>query len=97
MTWKVTAEMTRKLPVKAAAPSQKAGCLLAARKKAERGQVCVMDLDVQFGTDALYLDLDNRVSLLDLLESPERIDVELLRGVMNHHDSGLDRWRRRAT
>jgi pilus assembly protein CpaE len=65
-------------------------CLLASRKKADKSRVCLVDLDLQFGTDALYLDLDNRVGVADLLETPERIDRELLHSVMGHHASGLE-------
>lgn len=65
-------------------------CLLASRKKADKSQVCLIDLDLQFGTDALYLDLDNRVGLINLLESAGRVDRELLHSVMGHHSSGLE-------
>ena len=65
-------------------------CLLASRNKSERARVCLLDLDLQFGTGALYLDLDNRVGLADLLESPERLDPELLHSVMGQHECGLD-------
>jgi len=65
-------------------------CLLASRKRADKSGVCLIDLDLQFGTDALYLDLDNRVGVADLLKAPERIDSELLQSVMGHHASGLE-------
>lgn len=65
-------------------------CLLASRNKPDQARVCLLDLDVQFGTGALYLDLDNRVGLANLLESPERLDPELLHSVMGQHESGLD-------
>jgi pilus assembly protein CpaE len=65
-------------------------CLLASRKKSDRSRVCLLDLDLQFGTDALYLDLDNRVGIADILESPERLDHELLHSVMGRHVSGVD-------
>jgi len=65
-------------------------CLLASRKRADKPRVCLVDLDLQFGTDALYLDLDNRVGVADLLEAPERVDRELLHSVMGHHASGLE-------
>ncbi len=63
---------------------------LAARKSQEEPEVCLLDLDMQFGTAALSLDLDDRVCLTDLLEARERIDGALLRSVMGHHESGLD-------
>jgi len=65
-------------------------CLLASRKGAEKSDVCLVDLDLQFGTSALYLDLDNRVGIADLLEAPDRVDRELLSSVMGHHASGLE-------
>jgi pilus assembly protein CpaE len=65
-------------------------CLLASRKKTEKSQVCLIDLDLQFGTDALYLDLDNRVGLSNLLESAGRVDRDLLHSVMGLHSSGLE-------
>ncbi len=68
-------------------------CLLASRKsrkKADKPRVCLVDLDLQFGTNSLYLDLDNRVGITDLLEAPDRIDSELLSSVMGHHASGLE-------
>jgi pilus assembly protein CpaE len=65
-------------------------CLLASRTKTDKAQVCLIDLDLQFGTDALYLDLDNRIALSDLLESPDRVDRELMNSVMGHHPSGLE-------
>jgi len=66
------------------------GCVLAASVKAAEGKVCLLDLDIQFGTAGLYLDLTSSVGLPDLLESPERLDRSLLRGVMARHDCGLE-------
>ena len=63
-------------------------CLLASRKKSHAG-VCLVDLDLQFGTDALYLDLGSKLGIADLLANPERIDSGLLQSVMGHHPSGL--------
>jgi len=67
-----------------------AGYLFAQRLKSEGQKACVLDLDLQFGNASLYMDIDNRVGLLDLVESPERVDVSLLESVLGHHDSGLD-------
>lgn len=63
---------------------------LASRRGPDEPRVCLFDLDLQFGTVALFLDLDDRVGLGELLETPERLDAELLRSVMAHHESGLD-------
>lgn len=68
------------------------GCLLASRNKGKGAgaDVCLLDLDLQFGTAALYLDLDNRVGMADVIQSYGRLDRELMRNVMSKHDSGLD-------
>ena len=67
-----------------------AAVALASRRKADRAGVCLLDLDIQFGAAALYLDLDDRIGLADLLDDPQRLDGELLRSVMAQHRSGLD-------
>lgn len=66
------------------------GCVLAEQLRAKEGKVCLLDLDIQFGTAGLYLDLEAQASLLDLVETPERLDRSLLRGVMTRHHSGLE-------
>jgi pilus assembly protein CpaE len=63
---------------------------LAEKYNGEEAEICVLDLDIQFGTVGLYMDLEKSVGLGDLLESPERMDAELLRTVMGHHISGVD-------
>jgi pilus assembly protein CpaE len=67
-----------------------AGYLIAQRFKGEGHKACLLDLDLQFGNASLYMDIDNRVGLIDLVESPERMDASLLTSVMGHHESGLD-------
>jgi pilus assembly protein CpaE len=67
-----------------------AGYLIAQRFKGERHKASLIDLDLQFGNASLYMDIDNRVGLLDLVESPERMDASLLQSVMGRHESGLD-------
>ncbi len=66
-----------------------AACVLATDKSFP-ARVALFDLDVQFGTAALYLDLDTRVGLTDLIESPERMDAGLLHGVMTRHACGIE-------
>lgn len=53
-------------------------------------KVCVLDLDLQFGNVALYLDLDPGLTASDIIGSPDRLDGSLLLSVMSHHESGLD-------
>lgn len=67
-----------------------AGYLMAQRFKGEGHKACLLDLDLQFGNASLYMDIDNRVGLIDLVESPERLDSSLLTSVMGHHETGLD-------
>ena len=67
-----------------------AGYLIAQRLKEDGPKTCLLDLDLQLGNASLYMDIDNRVGLVDLVESPERVDASLLASVMGHHDSGLD-------
>lgn len=67
-----------------------AGYLLAQRIKGEGRKACLLDLDLQFGNASLYMDIDNRVGMIDLVEFPERMDASLLQSVMGHHESGLD-------
>jgi pilus assembly protein CpaE len=68
-------------------------CELAARRsggKRSNPDLCLLDLDLQFGTAALHLDLEPTISLMDLLNAPDRLDGSLLRGAMLHHESGVD-------
>jgi pilus assembly protein CpaE len=53
-------------------------------------KTCLLDLDLQYGKAALYLDLQSSVSVADLIRSPDRMDSSLLHGVMLPHKSGLD-------
>jgi pilus assembly protein CpaE len=65
------------------------GCCLAQALQKGGQEACLLDLDVQGGTVALYLDLSDRVGLADLVDLPERLDADLLQGAMTRHDSGL--------
>ena len=67
-----------------------AGYLIAQRLKDEGPKTCILDLDLQLGNASLYMDIDNRVGLIEMMESPERVDASLLASVMGHHASGLD-------
>jgi pilus assembly protein CpaE len=52
-------------------------------------RVCLLDLDVQFGNAALYLDLRPRMTVSDLVDAGERMDAEYLASVAEKHVSGL--------
>lgn len=51
--------------------------------------VCLIDLDLQFGDVAFQLGLRPKFSLMDLLEAGSRLDGELLRATCTDHSSGL--------
>ena len=52
-------------------------------------EVCLMDLDVQFGDVAFQLGVRPKLSLLDLLEAGARLEGALLRSTVTEHASGL--------
>ncbi len=57
---------------------------------AEKASVCLIDLDMQFGNAALYLNVKPPLGLAELIEAGDRLDVELLRSVADRHSSGLN-------
>ena len=64
-------------------------CLLAGQQKSMDPSVCLLDLDLQFGTAALYLDLEGKFDYQDLVAAPKRLDRELLNGVLARHETGV--------
>jgi pilus assembly protein CpaE len=57
---------------------------------AQKTRVGFLDLDVQFGTAALFLDLRPPLNVGNLIEDAERLDTELLQSVAIQHPSGLE-------
>lgn len=53
-------------------------------------RVGLVDLDLQFGSAALALDLKPSLSIGNLIENADRLDSELLQSVALKHQSGLD-------
>ncbi|WP_156256136.1 AAA family ATPase [Sandarakinorhabdus oryzae] len=51
-------------------------------------RVLLIDLDLQRGTAALYMNLKPRLSIGDLIEADERLDSEFLKMVIERHTSG---------
>ncbi len=51
---------------------------------------CLLDLDLQFSAQPLYLDVDPSNGLVEALSHVRQMDVVALRGYMAHHASGLD-------
>jgi len=61
----------------------------AAQYWAKDRSVLLIDMDVQRGNAALYLNLKPRLSIVDLIEAEDRLDGEFLRMVAERHQSGL--------
>ena len=61
----------------------------AAQHWAEGRNALLIDLDVQRGNAALYLNLKPRLTIADLIEADDRLDGEFLRMVAERHQSGL--------
>jgi pilus assembly protein CpaE len=53
-------------------------------------RVGLVDLDVQFGSAALSLDLKPSLTVGNLMENADRLDAELLQSVAIRHSSGLE-------
>jgi len=61
-----------------------------AQKEAAAGrEVCLLDLDVQFGDIAFQLGLRPKLSLADLIDAGARLDGDLLRATTTDHPSSL--------
>ena len=52
-------------------------------------KTALIDLDLQFGTLPLYLDLNPKTTLLDALAAADDMDTVALEGYMTRHSSGL--------
>lgn len=52
-------------------------------------QVCLFDLDLQFGNATTFLGAASHLTLTDLLEAGNRVDADLLRSVMIETPTGL--------
>ncbi|MGQ9364989.1 AAA family ATPase [Azospirillum sp. ST 5-10] len=61
-----------------------------ARRERQPGRVGLLDLDLQFGSAGLHLDVEAGEGLAALVRSADRLDGALLRGTMARHGSGLD-------
>jgi pilus assembly protein CpaE len=62
---------------------------LARPRRRKAAKVCLIDLDLHFGTVALQLDLRPNASLLDIAQAPERLDAALFASSLIEHRSGL--------
>lgn len=55
----------------------------------EGASTCVVDLNLQQGACAEYLDLEPRFDLAEIQNQPERLDRQLLDVMLSKHESGL--------
>lgn len=55
---------------------------------ASEKKVLLIDLDLQRGNAALYMNLKPRLSIGDLIEADDRLDAEFLKMVLERHQSG---------
>jgi len=58
--------------------------------KKHNADVCLIDLDIQFGSVSLQLDLHPTSSVLEALLQPERVDPVFIKALATKHESGLD-------
>ena len=59
--------------------------------KQTRGRrICLLDLDLQTSHVCDYLDIEPRLQLREIIESPDRLDSQLFDLFVSHHSSGID-------
>jgi pilus assembly protein CpaE len=68
---------------------QTALLLLSSGDHKARPATCLVDLDLQHGACAHYLDLEPRLDLTEIEPRPERLDRQLLEVMLTYHASGL--------
>jgi pilus assembly protein CpaE len=68
---------------------QTALILLGSGDHKARPATCLVDLDLQHGACAHYLDLEPRLDLKEIEPRPERLDRQLLEVMLSYHASGL--------
>jgi pilus assembly protein CpaE len=61
----------------------------AAKEASRRREVCLLDLDLQFGDSAFQLGIHPALTIADLLAAGARMDGSLLRSTSTPHTSGL--------
>ncbi len=63
--------------------------LLNRRARKESRSTCIVDLNLQHGACADYLDLTPQLDLTEIEPRPERLDRQLLEVMLSRHESGL--------
>jgi pilus assembly protein CpaE len=62
---------------------------LHASKTRTNSSTCLVDLNFDHGACAEYLDIQPRLNLKEIEQTPERLDGQLLEGMLTQHPSGL--------
>lgn len=62
---------------------------LATLDKTDPPKVCLIDLDLQFGSASTYLDMPRREAVLELLSDTETMDAEAFMQALMQHDGRL--------
>jgi pilus assembly protein CpaE len=63
--------------------------ILMNKDRRSTSTTCLVDLDLQHGSCADYLDLEPRLDLGEIEPRPDRLDRQLLEVMLSHHSSGL--------
>jgi pilus assembly protein CpaE len=63
--------------------------ILHEQASARRQTTCVVDLNLQVGSCAEYLDLEPRFDIAEIDAQPDRLDKQLLEVMLSRHPSGL--------
>ena len=66
------------------------GVSLKLQKATRDRRICVVDLDFQTSHICDYLDIEPRLQIQEISDSPERLDAQLFDIFVSHHSSGLD-------
>ena len=62
--------------------------VLCAERQSQRSSCCVVNLNLQAGAVADYLDVRPNLDLEDIARAPERLDAHLLEVMLSQHKSG---------
>lgn len=73
----------------AGASTLAANASLSLKRLRRNAKVCILDLDFQFGSIRSLLDLRQSSRILDIIETPGRLDRDMLDALMIKHPSGI--------
>src|SRR6266568_395533 len=59
-------------------------------KQSRNRRICLLDLDLQSSHVCDYLDIEPRLQMRELVDTPERLDAQLFALFVSNHSTGLD-------